>query len=44
MKFTNILFVGAAMVDATDALKLENKHINSEAAISAAHAASAYAK
>ena len=44
MKFTNILFVGAALVDSTQAFKLSDTHIDVAAAKSAAHAAAKYAK
>ena len=44
MKFTNILFVGAVLVDATEAFKLQSKQIDVDAAKSAAHAAATWAK
>jgi hypothetical protein len=44
MKFTNILFVGAALVDATEAFKLTNSQIDLDAAKSASHAAASWAK
>ena len=44
MKFTNILFVGAALIEATSAFKLQGSQIDTDAAKSAAHAAATYAK
>jgi hypothetical protein len=44
MKFTNILAVGAALVEATEAFKLTNSQIDVDAAKSAAHAAATWAK
>ena len=44
MKFTKILAVGAALVEATEAFKLTNSQIDVDAAKSAAHAAATWAK
>lgn len=44
MKFTNILFVGAALVEATQSFKLGETHIDKDAAKSATHAAAKFAK
>ena len=44
MKFTNILFVGAALVEATQSLSLGETHIDTDAAKSATAAAAKFAK